>query len=293
MDVQFRKLIIQGSGKYGRILHAASMLFAPEIFMDDATYLYLKDAKVFSKGQESFTQDYGLTHFIDSFLEQLIVSRFNRDITLLGHSIGPIYKYRTASRWVLNRFAEIRVRDSRSYDLLVDLGYPESKIMQVKDLAYKAVNEYQLDKPTSEGHYLIVPNAAICKTDQQTEDYMKNLKKVVERLLERNEHVKIGSSVTTDDWNNDYRLCDMLKANYDSIEMVRYKYLDEFLGDVKSARMVISSRLHPLIMATGLETPVFALSKSHKIKGLLGDLGLESAIVDPFENISDEAIKQI
>jgi|GEM_PF-2028557 len=293
LDVKFQKPIIEGSGKYNRILHAAGLLLSPRSFMDESSYEYLKSSKVFSKGQESFTQDYGLTHFIDSFLEQLIVSRFNRDITLLGHSIGPIYKYGSMSRKVLDRFAMIEVRDSRSYDLLLELGYPANKITQIKDLAYTAVNEYELDDPVSKGHYLIVPNAAICKNEQETESYISNLTVIITRLLERDEHVKIGSSVTSKDWNNDYKLCDVLKLKFDSLEMVHYKTLDEFLIDVKSARMVISSRLHPLIMATGLDTPVFALSKSHKIKGLLGDLGLKSSIVDPFDGISEEALTKI
>lgn len=93
----------------------------------------------------------------------------------------------------------------------------------------------------------------------------------------------VGSSVSAGGWNNDYKLCQWLKDELAGLELRYYHQLHEFLLDVKHAKKVVSSRLHPLIMATGLGTNVLALSQSPKVRGLLGDLKLQTAIIDPFE----------
>lgn len=291
LGVTFYKPIIWGANRWVRLGRALGGAFMPRLFLPRDSYNFLKQAKVYAKGQESLTQDYGFVHFIDSVIEPLIVSRITKDITLLGHSIGPIYKHKWFSSLVVRRFSKIHVRDSHSKAVLKDLGYDERNVTLIKDLAYSAVDHYDLGKPGKQrGHYLLVPNAAICSTPQLANQYKQNLRRIVENLLQRNDEVIVGSSVIADDWNNDYQLCRQLKAEYNKIELREYHALDEFLRDVKSAKQVISSRLHPLIMATGLGTEVLALSRSHKVKGLLSDLGLQTNIVDPFQAIDRERL---
>ncbi len=293
--VSFYPLIIQGKSRAAKVRRIIGLYLAPKLVLPKASYDYLKQATVYSKGQESFTQAYGLVHFVDSFLEQFLVSRITPEVIMLGHSIGPIKKYKWLASYAVKKLAKIYVRDSRSRQVLLDIGYSPDKIEQTKDLAYRAVAGYNLgEEVKSKDHYLIVPNAAICLTAEQTERYMTNLKSVIEALLKKGEHVIIGSSVLDKGWNNDYALCERLKADYAELKLKYYSHLHEFLLDVRGAKKVISSRLHPLIMATGLDTDVFALSNSHKVKGLLGDLGLELAISDPYEPIGEtELDKQL
>ena len=249
---------------------------------------------MYAKGQESLTQDYGLTHFVDSVLEPLLVRRITKQIILFGHSIGPVYKHRWFATWAVKQFSEVHVRDSGSEKTLRELGYNPKRIKRTKDLAYAAVARYKSDKAESQsGHYLLVPNAAICTTPKRTEQYLHNVRRIVETLLAQGKKVIIGSSVTADDWNGDYRLCKRLKNEYAKLTLKEYRQLHEFLHDVKNARQVISSRLHPLIMATGMGTNIVALSRSHKVTGLLGDLGLQTAVIDPFQTIDSEQLHNL
>ncbi len=289
--IVFYPSIIQGHSRLTKLLRVVGLALVPKLFLPAQSYSFLRKAEVYAKGQETLTQDYGLTHFVDSVLEPLLVSRLTRRITLFGHSIGPIYKHSWFARFAVNRFATIYVRDSRSEATLRDLGYGADRIKRTKDLAYAAVARYAPDAPSAKEHYLLVPNAAICTSPERTADYLHNVRHIIERLLAQGEKIIIGSSVTADDWNGDYRLCKQLKKEYPKLQLKEYRYLHEFLADVKNARQVISSRLHPLIMATGVGTDVLALSRSPKVAGLLGDLGLHT--VDPFTTLQSEQLSKL
>ncbi|HZM63769.1 MAG TPA: polysaccharide pyruvyl transferase family protein [Candidatus Saccharimonadales bacterium] len=288
LGVVFYPSLITGHNRITKLLRVVSMAFLPRLFLPAKSYRFLRQAEVYAKGQESLTQDYGLTHFVDSVLEPLLVSRLTRRITLFGHSIGPVYKHAWFARWAVKRFARIWVRDSRSETALLNLSYDPTRIKRIKDLAYAAVARYAPALKSTKKHYLLVPNAAICTSPQRTDEYMTNLRQIITELLKQNAQVIVGSSVTADDWNSDYRLCRQLKKEFPKLVLKEYRYLQEFLADVKNARQVISSRLHPLIMATGIGTDVLALSRSPKVAGLLGDLGLQT--VDPFKTLQLEQL---
>jgi len=294
LDVKYDSQLVNGSSFISKSFKIAGLLIYPKLFLPSHQYNYLKEARIFSKGQESLTQSYGFIHFIDSFIEQLIASRINKDISLYGHSIGPIYKYKRLCAFILHRFAKVYVRDSRSHELLLSLNYDETKIVDVKDLAYKAVEKYDLGELSkSKGHYLLVPNAAICRTKEIEAQYIQNLHLLIKYLLLKKQKLIIGSSVITTDWNNDYRLCQRLKDDYPELELRHYMQLHEFLRDVKSAKMTISSRLHPLIMSNGLGTGVLAVSRSPKVIGLLTDLGLDQNIIDPFNKLNQKQVEAL
>lgn len=288
LGVVFYPLIIRGQSKLAKLFSVLGLALAPRLFLPSQSYHFLRKAEVYAKGQETLTQDYGLTHFFDSVLEPLLVSRLTRRIMLYGHSIGPVYKYERFARWAIKRFATIYVRDSRSEATLRGLGYNPANIERTKDLAYAAVARYAPNAPSTKEHYLLVPNAAICTSPERTAEYLHNVRQIIENLLTQDKEVIIGSSVTADDWNGDYRLCKQLKKEYPKLQLKEYRYLHEFLADVKNARRVISSRLHPLIMATGVGTDVLALSRSPKVAGLLGDLGLQT--IDPFTTLQPEQL---
>lgn len=293
MGVSYYDLIIKGRNKASKALYSAAFFLAPYAVMPAESYEYLSEAKVFSKGQESFTQDYGIIHFIDSFLEQLLVSRITKDITLYGQSIGPVYKFRWITGRILKRMKAIDVRDSRSQKELLSLGYSAAQTQLIKDLAFSGVGEPVKQSERKNRHYLIVPNAAICLDADLKSKYLANLDAIIGKLLSSHEKVIVGSSVVASGWNDDYALCEGLKTKYPELELVHYKTLDDFLADVRLAKKVVSSRLHPLIMSSALAIDLLGLSKSHKVKGLLGDLKLESSIVHPFDPISEEDLAKI
>lgn len=292
-DVTFYPSISHGS-KFAKMFRAMGMWVAPRLFWPRQSYDYLKGARVYSKGQETLTENYGFVHFIDSVLEQLLVSRINNHVVLYGQSIGPIRQYHFLAKRILKRFAKVYVRDSRSLEVVKKLGYPESQTVQIKDLAYTAVDRYDLGvKPKPQSHYLLIPNAAICTTAENEINYMANLRTAVEHLLAEGKKVIIGSSVTDGGWNNDYRLCEQLAEEYPMLELRHYKELRDLLIDIKNASRVVSSRLHPLIMATGLGTPVLALSNSQKVLGLLGDRGLGDHVIEPYELLKEVSLEKL
>lgn len=279
-------LIIAGNSLPSKIIRVASFMAAPKWTLGKVAYKHLAESSViYAKGQESLTGSYGMVHLVDSILEPMLASRVNNEVVLYGHSIGPVKGQLQSfiAKAGLRRIKHVFVRDTLSEKALRNLGYPETKITLIKDLAYTAVNQIkELNVDVVPSHYLMIPNAAIIKTPADEARYMATLRTVIKELISRQEKVLLSSSVTATDWNNDYRLCRMLAADYPEVEVREYQTLNDLLLDIKRSKRVVSSRLHPLILATGLKVPVLALSNAPKVIGLLGDLEGGHPIFDPF-----------
>lgn len=295
-NITFTDNITQGDGIVSRSLHMLKLLFLPSLALDKEDFKYLKECDVvISKGQETLTESYGFVHFIDSIIEQYAVARINPNIELLGHSIGPIHRYKIIAKHVLKKIRYIHVRDSKSFDVLKNIDYPQAQIEQRKDLAYLAIEKYSklMKIEKKDQHYLIVPNTALMKGDTSRDTYLKTIEQTIEACLATDRGVIIGSSVTATDWNNDYVICDMMKKKYPEITLKYYKTLYDFLVDVRTAHVVISSRLHPLIMSNAQKIRLFAISNSHKVEGLLGDAGLSDFIASPSKPLDKEKLEKL
>lgn len=278
--------IVSGKGIFDKFVCIIRLLVQPQRSIGREAYLYLRNShRVYAKGQESLTAAYGWKHLIDSVLEPLIVSRINRNIILYGHSIGPLYTHTQTlfAKYALRQIDRIEVRDSLSREVLKTLGYPSMKYTLVKDLAYVAMKNLPIARRQyARDHILVIPNAAIVKSSTEKDKYLSVLKSYIDEQQAKKEEVIVCSSVTASDWNNDYMLCSELIRLCPGTRIMRYEGLNEFLTAIKSSKLVISSRLHPIIMATGLETEILALSNAAKVKGLLNDLGLENRMREPF-----------
>ncbi len=293
----FRDELIKGSGKVNRAIYAIRLLLSPRSVLGDRGYEEIKGSDlVISKGQETLTENYGFVHYVDSILEQYIVSRMNRSIQLLGHSIGPVRKHKIIAKFVLRNFSRIEVRDNKSLNALLELGFPNTKTSQIKDMAYMGIDKYDdLTKiDIRQNHCLIIPNAAILHGNESSKlAYLDVLSSLIERCIALNKPVIIGSSVATNDWNDDYSICHELKKRYPIMSLREYGTLYDFLVDIRGSHLVISSRLHPLIMSNAQAKRLIAVSDSHKVHGLLGDVGLAESILSPFNRPDTSQIEML
>jgi polysaccharide pyruvyl transferase WcaK-like protein len=289
LKIRLEKDVITGKTKFEKGYKYAALLIWPKHILGEKRYEYLRDCDlVVAKGQETLTSSYGPIHYIDSIFGTYAISRFNPNVELLGHSIGPIQ-----SGWgvkfakiAVSKLKKIYVRDSRSQVALQKLGYHENKIVLIKDLAYKGVQSMkELEQEEGDGHYLVVPNAALVakRSDEDKQKYVNLLSAVINILITGNRKVSIGSSVLATDWNSDYAICEQLANEHTEAQLKRFKDLKDFVTDVKRANCVISSRLHPLIMADAINTDIVAITDSPKTIGLLGDAGLENRIISPYK----------
>lgn len=283
--------LVQPAAAPAKLWQTAQLIIHPKLGLtaDQRRFLYASDLIV-AKGQETLTESYGPVHFLDSILDAYLASRTGRPVILLGHSIGPIRHplARPLAQHVLGRLSKVQVRDSQSRRELAGLGYPADRITQDRDLAYTAVANHPFPKRQRGNYALVIPNAAVPRTPDQAREYLANLGDIIAALQGRGYEVRLASSVTASDWNNDYRYCHLLQAQHPAARIVHYTTLNELLADLYQAAIVVSSRLHPVILSDAMNTPFIALSKAAKVLGLIADAGRSDRALHPF-NPADPA----
>jgi len=249
-------------------------------------YEYLKKADaIYSKGKESFTNSYGFKFFVDSFLGFYLVSRLNKNVILYGHSIGPFDTRleRFIVKHVCKKVKKIYVRDSESLKELKKIKSDE-RVELIKDFAFKAVEAISTELCVEKKKQaIVVPNAALLKKRYKDKTiYLENVGIIIKKLIDSERKVILLSSVIANDWNDDYQLCYYFKNKYPEVELRKHLSLVELLMDIKESEIIISSRLHPLILGYGLSVKLVALNANLKVKGIMKDLHLEKNIIDPF-----------
>lgn len=260
-------LIKEKQSKFMKVLRSIGYIFFPRVFMPKAQFKELLEADlIVSKGQETLTESYGFVHFIDSMLEQTIASRVNKEIVLMGHSIGPVKKYRHLGLRLLNRMSEIQARDSLSLETIKGLNVTVRTTL-VKDMAYAAVDSVRSElSGESISKALVIPNSALLhKLDKET--YLARVSDEIEAAKKLYKEVVVLSSVTASGWNDDYMLCDEFEKKH-RIEKKRFTTLIDLLQEISTAELVISSRLHPLILSDALGKNCIAISSAPKVKGM-------------------------
>ncbi len=296
LNVTVEEPVVFGDSKAVKLLKVIGFHFSPSSVLGSERFSFIRSANlVVSKGQETLTGSYGIVHFVDSILEPYLVSRINPNTILYGHSIGPInnQKQKFLAKYFLKKISKIYTRDEQSRKLCVEL-YPANKIEVIQDLAYACIKSFldeQEHSRVSEDQVVIIPNMAIILDQEKKDVYIQNIRKIIAICKQKRLKIILTSSVLANDWNNDFALCEEIKGKDPQIEIKRFEGLKEFLQMMLESKTIISSRLHPIIFATGMKKPVIAVSSATKVIGLLADRQDDSLVIAPFEVVQDGKVE--
>ena len=239
----------------------------------------------FSTASNSIVQQYKmaqLAYFAGCYIE------------FIGLGAGPIWRSkskRTIKR--LFRFAYETIRDNASYNLLISHG--ASKISHTADLVFSMapiVNE----KDNKIKHVGLVlrrwDNAINCQANSFFPDWNLLLKEIKKRYPEANVSLFCMQS-STDFIDDDVGLARSVEKGINSqIKIVRLFdcTLDEVKFHFASVDLLISMRLHGLILGALFGRRLIGIEYDPKVGGLLTDLGLAEYSVTyadgMFENLS-------
>ncbi|NJK71801.1 MAG: polysaccharide pyruvyl transferase family protein [Thermales bacterium] len=264
-------------------------LIHPKLGLKKEEYNLIKTADlIVSKGQESYTGSYGIIHFVDSFFESYICSRVSNKVILLGHSIGPIKNkfQRYLLKYTIQNFKKIYIRDSISKKALEHISYKNYE--EIDDMAYNATKLFNTNIPKKK-KVLIFPNKAIVKNNS-INLYINNLQKIIKHFISLDYKVGIASSVKAKDWNNDYIITKHILSKNSKVEDIKISNLEEFMYQIKSSKIVVSSRLHPIILASDLNCSIVALSDAPKVYGILQKIKTKYKILNPLNITNNEIL---
>lgn len=223
------------------------------------------------------------------FTEILLAKKKNAKVIVIGQSIGPIYEeYQENFRKVFALIDYITVRDTSSAQYLKKLVgkeipiYPDLAVV-ISDYYHKCQNENVIN---------IMPAAY---TEYTSIHEKKNRSKL---MLKLNRHFSIGAIIYRQTYKKlirylsnecNYKVQFVMSTNWAWDEEFLQKLIREIDGDnyavhrncdakqlsevLSTGNMVISSKMHPIIISTSYGIPSIGISYNYKVDNFMDYIG--------------------
>lgn len=274
----------------------------------------IKDSDVcVSIGAERINDNFYLGLPFSLFTSWMIKS-YGKRLIAFPQTIGPFHfkASRYFSKKILSSYDRIYVRDRRSEDTLGSIGISGSKFTFVPDIAL-------LQKPCKESETIElmrmegIPQARdLCalsvmewtyfktgKEGSNYKDYKNVLSKATDYLVEKYGYhtVFIPTNLLMrgcreDDVKTQDEIYELV-SNKNSVTRIRNLYKPgQIKGLFKKMDMVIATRMHACILATGAHAPTLSINYQFKLYEYMKLLGLGSNTVD-IEDLSFDKLKAL
>jgi polysaccharide pyruvyl transferase CsaB len=226
---------------------------------------------------------------------------FKKNIIVFGVGIGPLrhHNSRAYARKVLDKVNAIIVRDQKSYDLLYDLDIKKPNIFLKDDIVYLLEQSRAEDtNKVLESENIIIDNntvgIALCGYHIKQKQYFDKILALCRHILnEKHKNILFIPMATgyEDDRIGLKHLMGQLKGN---VALLSNDYTPKQKLDVISRlSCIIGERLHSVIMAITVSTPVFGISYMPKVYAVFSKLDeLGNQVLLPETSVTD-LIKKI
>lgn len=257
---------------------------------------YKKADLILSVAGDSISEEYA---WFFRFYEIWLINRLNRPLILYGQSIGPFTGRKTSlARKYLSLTTAIFARDNKTFDLLHEYGV-ETKIYQTADLAIDL--KEQANPTTHEMIERLGLNAnsigIVLRTskyihlkDYEYESYILGMKEVIDKLCKENYNPIFVASIPED---AETARVFSRHHNFDFPILETYKVLpSEAKTILANMGLIISPRMHPVILSSSMGVPVIGLGKEFKMLDYMKLMGIEKYFLQmiPFNKEEFERI---
>lgn len=227
----------------------------------------IKEAEIILFGGGGLFQDKEKRAFLMWSFFLRICLFFNKKVALVGNSIGPLNKSisRLQAQQLFNQLPFISVRDQDSYDLLKEIGITETKISLATDCAFFLA---PIKKATQKNKPILL----ILHGEYTSESQIKKIKKFVQYL--KNKKEKVYFLAMQKRVSNDHKMAEKL-----GIPLLEADSVKEIVDYISSAKFILSSRLHGIILSILASVPFLAFSEMPKVKGFLASAGLSKYFI--------------
>lgn len=265
-----------------------------------AIFLAMLKADLVISGGGSLLQDVTSKRSIFYYLGIMQMAKLLfKKVMLYGQGIGPIRGSlaKKLTGFVCRQVNLIAVRDKKSQDVLLSFGIAKNKIFLTADpvMSMQKVDKCNgkmiLRKVGIENANMIV---GICPRDWQGLSSFKNVLAVVADSLIKKYNAKIVFLPLQypDDLNISKQIVDLMQDK-ENVAIISHRYsISDCLSLVGNMQMMISIRLHALIFAAVMGTPVVGISYDPKVDGFLENI--DSTCVGNLSNVtSDDIIQKV
>jgi polysaccharide pyruvyl transferase WcaK-like protein len=258
--------------------------------------LFEEDTIFIMSGGGYFVEEWQ-SQFVARLLEISIAKRKNARVILIGQSIGPIITSygRSITKEALNKSDYIAVRDINSVELLRNIT-DEKEIHFFPDLAV-VVSDIIPKIPTQVGTIGIMPAAYSSYTAIDSGKKNKYFEKLKKRLslggiTYKRELKKI---ILSTQWNWDIQFAHYLSkhANQQNISISYTSSAEDLCSKLSSIELLISTKMHPLIIASSYGIPTIGISYNFKVDNYMNLIGRSNFCYRIDKVSSNSIIRQI
>lgn len=233
----------------------------------------------------SFYGSYGGLPTISSYT--IIAKIFNKPLIIWSVGIGDFYtkQGKAIALYILNQADKVFLRDSDSIDIARKIGY-KKEIVKTPDEAMRL----GLNEPSNIAKEKVL--TVSLREYQGVESDIAEIAKYVDLCQQLGYKVQLipfqrGSDASADDVTVLLRLKSVLKDPEGAILIEKDR-----LFYFRKSKIVITSRLHAVILGTLFDAKIVAIGYDRKIASYLREIGLESIVLQPGQSSFDE-IKKI
>lgn len=267
-----------------------------EPFMEGS--LYQKRYSVYYKGANLFMLFWGA---YDAFIAKKI---FRKPFMTFPQSIGPFKTLlgRCLAKFIFSNLDAILLREDVSLRFLEGLGI-RAPIYITADMSFLFENHLKFDRQLQKPIIGVSPCFPLgmyaCEAHKQ--NYVLAISKVLDYLIMKYGlkvaflPSQIGQSKAAIEMGipDDLEACQMIFQNMlhkDKAEILNVQTAEEFESLIGQLDLLITTRMHPSILASINYVPFVSIIYEHKQTGLLEKLGLENTGID-INDVSYDTLK--
>ena len=236
---------------------------------------------------------------ISRIIEILVAKKRGAKVFLVGQSIGPIYdsQLRDMMIYALKQVDYIAVRDNSSLEYLGACGIDNVRV--IPDLAILVSDIYPRRDNTYE---ICAMTAGYTKYQSMTAHgeaanpfirvlgkvvnryYLINYKKGIDALMKYSSHQGKLKFILSTDWKYDARYTSKIIGdnNIKNCEVIKHATVRELCENISECSFMISSKMHPLIIATSYEIPTLGISYNYKMDDFMAMIGRRDSCIDNY-----------
>lgn len=227
-------------------------------------YKELKISSGLISGGGSLLQDVTSSRSIAYYTFIIGLAKFaNKPVFVYAQGIGPINKSinRKITKYFLNKVEHISLRDRESSNLIKSIGV--NKSFEIVPDPVMGLDFRFSEKCNIKKDYIIIS----VRDWKSKVNYLKQIAYVCDYFLDNGIEIKLLPMHEKEDEKTSKKLADMINGN---VEILTHDMnINKRINYIKNAKIMIGMRLHALVFAGNLGTPMIGISYDPKIDSYL------------------------
>ncbi len=236
------------------------------------------------------------TMLFERMIEVSVATFLRKPIVMFPNSVGP-FKTRIGlliSKLALNNFDAIIIRDSVSFNLLKKLGVvPKMTLTSDAALLFSADSTVPVKKFIDPSIGVSIGVYSQSLSEKDFENFLTANADALDRVVELyNLDVCFFPHFITGFENDDFEVSKIVISrmkNSRRARVFKIDSLDEFKLCLEQMELLLSSKMHPMVLATSGYVPTVSIAYDHKQTGFLRDLGLTECLI-PLKDVDSKTI---